>query len=75
MKSMQVVQSDGIKRWISVCVMAILIGVFCCQLLNMEDAPISRGEPQRPACSAQADDEDLPADQQTAVNVVERRQS
>ena len=74
MKPIQAVQSDGIGRWVSVCVMATLTGVFCCQLLNMEHAPMSQGE-QRPDCSVQTADEDSPGDQQSAVDVVERRPS
>jgi len=54
--------------------MATLTGVFCCQLLNMEHAPMSQGE-QRPDCSLQTADEDSPGDQQSAVDVVERRPS
>ena len=74
MKSIQAVQSDGIGRWVSVCVVAILTGVFCCQLLNMEHTPMSQGE-HRPDCAVQPDDEDSPGDPQTAADLVERRPS
>jgi hypothetical protein len=55
-------------------VVAILTGVFCCQLLNMEHTPMSQGE-HRPDCAVQPDDDDSPGDPQTAADLVERRPS
>jgi hypothetical protein len=57
MKIIRALYSEAFRRWVSVCIVAVLAGLLCCQVMNTEQEAVRRRQ-QDHERSMQPDDED-----------------